>query len=72
MSMMLVCLGDINVTVNPPACSVGWSAINTGLGFDITQLDPSAIFGAFTAGATICFVPLSIAWAAGFILKSLR
>lgn len=71
MSTTIICSGLIDVSVSPVTCSTGWLSIDTGLGFDISTLDPSAILSAFTAGAVVCFVPLSIAWACAFLLSTI-
>ncbi|CAK0748254.1 conserved hypothetical protein [Gammaproteobacteria bacterium] len=72
MSQSLVCLSAINNTVVPAVCSTGWQVVETALGFDISQLDPASILSAFTAGAVVSFVPLSIAWACSFLLNTIR
>jgi len=69
MSATIICAGVIDVAVLPATCSTGWLSIDTGLGFDISTLDPTAILSAFTAGAVVCFVPLSVAWACSFVLS---
>lgn len=67
----LVCNGVIDVNVTPPTCSSAWLAVDTGLGFDVSQLDPAVVVQAFTAGAAITFPAFAIAWGAAFVLKGL-
>lgn len=71
MSTTLICLSVIDVTGASPICSTGWQVIETSLGFDVSQLDPASILSAFSAGAILCFVPLSIAWACSFVLSTI-
>lgn len=68
----VVCTAAIDTTVIPPTCSSGWTSIETGLGFDISQLDPGSIVSAFTAGATFMFVPLAVIWGCSLVLISLK
>lgn len=72
MSTTLVCTGTIDLLSVPPACSVPWIAADTGLGFDVSQLDPVVVVQAFSAGAVIVFPPFAIAWAAGIVVSSIR
>lgn len=69
----IVCVGgDITIVAGQPQCSNGWQIVESILAFDISLLDPAAIVSAFTAGATFCFVPLAMVWAASHVLDMLR
>ncbi len=71
-STTIVCTGVLDVSVSPPSCSVPWISVDTGLGFDVSQLDPGAVVGAFAAGAVIVFPAFALAWGIVQVVKSLR
>lgn len=72
MAQTIVCNGVLDTTVMPPTCSVPFIGVDTGLGFDVSQLDPNAVMLAFSAGATIVFPAYGIAWGAAFVINTLR
>ncbi len=72
MSTTIVCQGVLDVTVNPPLCSVPWLGVDTGLGFDVSQLDPVVVVQAFSAGAIMVFPVLAISWGAAMVVNSIR
>ena len=72
MATTLICMSVIDTNISPPFCGSGWVSVDTGLGFDIAQLDPASLGGAFLAGALVCFSAYAIAWAGGFVISILR
>jgi len=72
MSQTLVCPGSINTTTTPPTCSVAWIAVDSGLGFDVSALDPGALVGAFAAGASVVWLPFATTLIVTHVLKFIR
>jgi len=69
---MPICTGNISSGSGMPVCDVPWTSQVTVSAFDISQLDPTAIVSAFSAGFTMLFVPLSVVWAVSVVIDMLR
>ena len=72
MPSTLICISNIHVDVAPPTCDTGWISTDTGLGWDVSQLDPQILAEAFIAGSVLCFGLYGLAWSAGFVISLLR
>ena len=57
---ILICRGTWNLAVSPPVCSGSLLSVQSGLAFDPSMLDLSAVLSAIGSGFTVAAVPLMV------------